>query len=155
MGHIMHSLERKIILPIRQEELWDFVATPVNLNQLTPPELDFKILSDLPERMYNGLTVLYEIKIPIFGRRRWLTEIKHIRDGISFVDEQRLGPYSLWYHYHEVEALDTNQSRMIDRVHYRLPMEPLSRPIHELWVKKMLNDIFDYRSEKLKDLFPS
>lgn len=151
----MHHLERSIELNVSREELWNFVATPVNLNQLTPPELDFKILSELPEQMYNGLTVLYEIRIPLFGRRRWLTEIKHIREGISFVDEQRLGPYRLWYHYHEVQALAADRTRMIDRVHYRLPLEPLSLAVHALWVKGMLSDIFDYRSKKLRELFPN
>ena len=28
--------------------------------------------------MTNGLTILYAIRIPLFGTRRWLTEIKHI-----------------------------------------------------------------------------
>ena len=150
----MHQLHRDIILNVRSDELWDFIATPKNLNQLTPAELDFKILSDIPEHMYNGLTILYEIKIPLLGQRRWLTEIKHIRDGISFVDEQLIGPYKLWYHYHEVKAIGSDRTRMTDRVHYRLPFEPLSRPVHEFWLKNMLEGIFDYRSARLKELFP-
>jgi ligand-binding SRPBCC domain-containing protein len=104
--------------------------------------------------MHNVLTILYEIKIPLFGRKRWLTEIKHIREGVSFVDEQRIGPYKLWYHYHEIESIDATHTRMLDRVHYRLPLEPFSLPVHELWVKKMLSDIFDYRSAKLTEIFP-
>ena len=149
----MHILEREITINRPSETLWEFIATPNNLNLLTPPELDFKILSDLPERMYNGLTVLYEIHIPLFGRKRWLTEIKHIREGVSFVDEQRIGPYSLWYHYHQVEPVGAEQTRMLDRVHYRLPLEPLSSIVHELKVKSMLADIFNYREEKLRELF--
>ena len=149
----MHILERSITINRPSETLWEFIATPSNLNLLTPPELDFKILSDLPETMYNGLTVLYEIRIPLFGRKRWLTEIKHIRAGVSFVDEQRIGPYSLWYHYHQVEAVGAEQTRMLDRVHYRLPLEPLSSIVHQLKVKSMLADIFSYREEKLRELF--
>lgn len=149
----MHILEREITINQPSETLWEFIATPKNLNLLTPPELDFKILSDLPEKMYNGLTILYEIHIPLFGRKRWLTEIKHIREGVSFVDEQRIGPYRLWYHYHQVESLGAEQTRMLDRVHYRLPLEPLSSIVHELKVKSMLADIFNYREEKLRELF--
>lgn len=150
----MHCLEREIVLDISRDALWDFIATPNNLNRLTPPELDFQIKSAVPERMYNGLTILYEITIPLFGKRRWLTEIKHIHEGHSFVDEQRLGPYRFWYHYHEIQPLNRDQCRMIDRVHYRLPLEPLSLPVHELWVKKMLQGIFAYRARQLPLCFP-
>ncbi len=149
----MHKLEQEILLPVASSELWRFIASPNNLNLLTPPRLDFNILSTVPERMYDGLTILYAIRIPFFGHRRWLTEIKHIREGISFVDEQRIGPYRFWYHYHELEAVGAGATRMRDRVHYRLPFEPLSFPVHELLVKKMLRDIFAYRAKKLTALF--
>ena len=147
----MHILERAIQLPVDAASLWDFIATPRNLNDLTPPDLDFRIISAVPERMFDGL---YEIRVPLFGRQRWLTEIKHIRDGISFVDEQRLGPYRLWYHYHEITPLNDTLTRMLDRVHYQLPYGPLGRLVHEVRVKKMLEGIFAYRAERLRALFP-
>jgi len=149
----MHFLEREIILNISQGKLWAFMATPANLNQLTPPELNFQIISELPERMYNGLMIEYRIRIPLFGNWRWLTEIKHIREGEYFVDEQRIGPYRFWHHQHLLEPVAENQTRMIDRVSYRLPFGPAGLLVHELRVKQMLNDIFDYRSKRLKELF--
>lgn len=150
----MHVLEREVRLNVSSQGLWDFIATPMNLNELTPPDLDFRVISKVPQRMYNGLTILYDLRIPLIGRQRWLTEIKHVREGVSFVDEQRIGPYALWYHYHEVEAINDGETRMLDRVHYRLPFEPLSRPVQQFWVGKKLSDIFDYRSERLAQIFP-
>ena len=88
----MHLLEREIILDTDSDKIWEFLSTPINLNELTPPDLHFKILSEVPDKMFNGLTILYEIKIPYFGKQSWLTEIKHIIPGHSFVDEQRRGP---------------------------------------------------------------
>lgn len=149
----MYQLEREQVLNSPAQEVWDFLANPVNLNELTPPDVQFEILSRLPQRMYNGLMIHYSIGIPLFGRRPWLTEIKHIEEGNSFVDEQRRGPYRFWYHYHAVEALAEGRSRMIDSVTYQLPFSFLGRLVHELQVKKMLNDIFDYRSQKLTEIF--
>lgn len=148
----MHLLEREITLNTDPETLWAFLSTPVNLNELTPPELHFKILSDVPDKMYNGLTILYEIEIPVFGNRRWLTEIKHIEEGNYFVDEQRVGPYKLWYHQHRIEASD-NKTRMIDRVCYQLPFGVLGLLVHKLWVRKMLETIFNYRASRLEERF--
>ena len=148
----MHILEREIILDTDPDTLWEFLSTPVNLNDLTPPELHFQILSEVPEKMYNGLTILYEIQIPFFGKRRWLTEIKHIEEGTFFVDEQRVGPYKLWYHQHRIEALD-KKTRMIDRVCYQLPFGVLGLLVHRLWVKNMLETIFSYRTTRLAERF--
>lgn len=149
----MYQLERELVLNAPVQDVWAFLANPVNLNQLTPPDLHFEILSKLPERMYNGLTIHYAIGIPLFGRRLWLTEIKHIEEGLSFVDEQRCGPYRFWYHYHAVEPMADGRTRMIDSVTYQLPFGLLGRFVHEVQVKKMLLGIFDYRSRKLTEIF--
>lgn len=149
----MHLLERDIILDARPDQVWEFLSTPVNLNALTPPGLHFRILSEVPEKMYNGLILLYEIQIPMFGKRRWLTEIKHLREGTFFVDEQRLGPYRLWYHQHRIEGFEAGKTRMFDRVFYQLPYGVLGGLVHELLVKKMLAEIFDYRARRLVELF--
>jgi ligand-binding SRPBCC domain-containing protein len=149
----MHLLERNIVLKTPSGKVWEFLATPLNLNELTPPGLDFKIVSDLPDTMYNGLLIEYEIRIPMFGSHRWLTEIKHIDEGVSFIDEQRVGPYKLWYHQHIIESAPEQQTRMIDRVTYRLPFGPLGLLVHQLKVKQMLADIFDYRTQRLYELF--
>lgn len=149
----MYQLEREQVLNAPTQEVWDFLANPVNLNELTPPDLQFEIQSKLPQRMYNGLMIHYAIGIPLFGRHRWLTEIKHIEEGCSFVDEQRRGPYKFWYHYHAVEAMADNRTRMIDSVTYQLPLGFLGRLVHEVQVKKMLADIFAYRSRKLTEIF--
>ena len=148
----MHILEREIILDTDPETLWAFLSTPVNLNELTPPDLHFQILSKVPPKMYNGLTILYEIEIPVFGKRRWLTEIKHIEEGAFFVDEQRIGPYKLWYHQHRIEPFET-KTRMIDRVCYQLPFGIVGQLVHRLWVKETLEKIFNYRATRLVERF--
>ncbi|GAB4169614.1 MAG: hypothetical protein D6794_12170 [Deltaproteobacteria bacterium] len=150
----MHQLERNLIVNADADKVWAFLATPVNLDRLTPPELRFRILSAVPDTMYDGLLIRYEIGIPLFGRWQWLTEIKHIEPGHSFVDEQRSGPYRFWYHYHAIEATGDGRTRMIDRVTYQLPFGPLGELVHALQVRRMLGDIFDYRAEKLKEIFP-
>ncbi len=118
----------------------------MNLNDLTPPELHFQILSEVPDKMYNGLTILYEIQIPLFGKRRWLTEIKHIEQGTFFVDEQRAGPYKLWYHYHGVEACEGGV-RFTDRVTYEVPFGIFGKLAHALFIRKTLERIFSHREQ--------
>ena len=97
----VYQLNRSQVIETTLEKAWDFIRSPANLNKITPPNMVFKILSDVPKSMYNGLIIRYKIKIPLIGEQNWVSEIKHIKDGESFVDEQKVGPYLFWHHYHE------------------------------------------------------
>ena len=77
------------------DNLWKFISSPKNLSKITPSYMDFKILSKVPNEMYEGLIISYTVK-PILGvKMNWVTEITHIKDKKYFVDEQRKGPYKM------------------------------------------------------------
>ncbi len=148
---MIHTLNRSTIVKAPMTRVWEFIATPKNLNRITPENMAFEILTDLPEVMYDGLLIHYKVKIPLFGRWNWLTEIKQIRTGHSFVDEQRIGPYKFWYHYHEIQPLNEG-TRIIDRVTYQMPLRLLGDIINILVVKDQLKNTFDYREHLFKEL---
>ena len=85
---------------------------------------------------------------------RWLTVIVSIDASSSFVDEQRAGPYQLWHHRHEFEEVEGGVEAR-DIVHYALPFDPLSRPVHDLVVRRQLESIFGYRYQVLAERFGS
>jgi ligand-binding SRPBCC domain-containing protein len=124
--------------------VWAFFATPRNLDELTPPDLRFRIVSAVPTRMYAGQLIEYRIS-PLPGVwLRWLTEIRHVREGEYFVDEQRIGPYRLWYHEHQFESVPGGVM-MTDRVTYEIGWGPLGWLAEKLWVRRQLAYIFAYR----------
>lgn len=147
----MYILERRQLIHTSLEEAWRFLESPANLNTITPADLRFQIISEVPDEMYNGLLIEYRIKIPLFGTRKWLAEIKHIRKLHSFVDEQREGPYSFWYHYHELQPAKSG-TWIIDRVYYAIPFGPIGRILHFLIIRKTLRRIFDYRQNRLIEI---
>jgi len=148
----MYNLIREQALPADKATLWAFISRPENLNKITPDNLGFQIETSLPAEMYNGLLIEYRVKLPILGWQRWVTEIKHIRDGISFVDEMRFGPYAFWYHYHEIEERG-GQVVMHDRVSYKMPFGFLGRIVHAILVRGMLEEIFSFREKEMEQLF--
>ena len=148
----IHTLYREQTIATDLDTAWDFISRPENLNEITPEDMHFEIVSDVPERMRNGLIIEYRIGIPLLGKQLWLSELKHIREHHSFVDEQRIGPYHLWYHYHEIT--ETSEGiRFIDRVHYSLPFGPLGSVAHQFYVKGQLRHIFDYRKVAMERIF--
>ncbi|MGW8193458.1 MAG: SRPBCC family protein [Desulforhopalus sp.] len=147
----IYTLEKEQVVTANLDQTWSFLENPANLNTITPEDLNFSIISPLPETMYNGLIIEYRISIPLFGVKKWIAEIKHIRDKKSFVDEQRLGPYTFWYHYHELNETASGV-RVFDRVNYVMPFGPVGSLLHALFVKKTLDRIFDYRKAKIAEI---
>ena len=145
----MYTLEREQWLAAPPGQVWEFLQNPANLDRITPPDLRFSIVSETPAVMYDGLIIEYRIAIPLLGSHAWITEIKHVSPGRSFVDEQRLGPYRFWYHHHEIEPADGG-TRMRDRVSYQPPFGPLGRLLHPFYIRPTLERIFDYRRQELQ-----
>jgi ligand-binding SRPBCC domain-containing protein len=148
---MIHTLERTQFIPAPIERVWHYFSTPENLNALTPPEMHFEILG-APPAMYQGQLIAYRIRVAPGVRVRWLTEIRHVREGTFFVDEQRASPYRLWYHEHHFTPV-SGGVQMTDRVTYALPFGPLGDLVHTLWVRRTLRRIFDYRNEAVSRLF--
>lgn len=135
------------------EEVWNFISSPKNLKVITPSYMGFDIISNhLPDRMYPGLIVAYKVS-PLLGiRTTWVTEITHVKEGEFFVDEQRIGPYSLWHHQHILEPLPKGVL-MKDIVTYKPPLGILGALANQLIIRKKLNEIFDYRKGVLERIF--
>ncbi len=148
----LHTLRQEQILPITPGQAWAFFSSPGNLNEITPPDLGFEITSPPEPRMREGQIITYRIRIAPFVRVTWVTEIKCVEEGRSFVDEQRFGPYKFWHHRHEFEAVDGGV-RMRDVVRYALPFGPLGSIAHALFVRRRLEWIFAYRKRVLAARF--
>jgi ligand-binding SRPBCC domain-containing protein len=149
---MIYTLQREQTIPASIEDVWDYFATPRNLNEMTPPDMAFEFLHGGDEPMYAGQIIAYKVAILPGARVRWLTQITHVNQSYSFIDEQRAGPYQLWIHEHRFDPLP-NGVHMIDHVTYALPFGPLGDLVHALYVRKRLDYIFDYRREKVKSLF--
>src|SRR5262249_41262021 len=133
------------------EEVFAFFSDARNLEVLTPSWLRLEILPPSPVRIAPGARIRYRLKLyglPI----RWITEIAHWEPPHSFADLQLSVPYHLWHHTHHFEA-ERGGTRMTDEVRYSLPMGILGRLAHSLKVRRDLDRIFDFRYEKIRELF--
>lgn len=140
-------------IPASMEEVWDFISSPKNLKEITPDYMGFDIISDdLPEKMYPGMIIGYKVS-PLLGiKTTWVTEITHVRDMEYFVDEQRIGPYSIWHHQHFIEPIEGGVL-MRDIVTYQPPFGFLGAIMNTLVIKKKLAEIFDYRTKAVEEKY--
>jgi ligand-binding SRPBCC domain-containing protein len=140
-------------LPATISEIWNFISAPSNLKEITPEHMGFVVTSNTAaEKMYPGMIITYKVS-PLLGiKLNWITEITHVKDFEYFVDEQRMGPYSLWHHQHKIEPIDGGVL-MTDIVTYQPPMGILGALANSLIIKKQLQQIFDYRTVALEKKF--
>ncbi len=151
---MIRQLFREQFIPGDPALIWDFFATPRNLDALTPPSLSFAVVGEIPTRMYAGQMIAYRIGILPGVTLRWLTEITHVTAGEFFVDEQRIGPYQIWHHEHRfVRRPDGRGVTMTDRITYDVGWGPPGDLAHALWIGRQLKLIFDYRAQKVAEIF--
>ena len=148
----VYSLYRTQKIPLTLEQAWSFFSTPINLEEITPRFLNFRITSEVPEEIYSGLIITYRIAAVAAVPLTWVTEIKHVERLTRFVDEQRIGPFRFWYHEHDFRPV-ADGIEMTDRVHYVMPWGLLGRLVHTLFIRQRLARIFEFRKDYIDKRF--
>jgi ligand-binding SRPBCC domain-containing protein len=141
------TLERRVWLSQSLAEVFGFCSDAGNLEALRPSWLHFEIVTAEPITMGRGTRIDYRLRLhgaPV----RWQADITEWEPPHRFVDEQLQGPYRLWVHEHTFEERDGGTLAR-DVVLYAVPGGWL---IPELFVKRDLQRVFDYREAELREL---
>ncbi|MBC2846186.1 SRPBCC family protein [Winogradskyella flava] len=148
----IYTLHKCQKLPITLDEAWSFLCDPSNLSKLTPSEMNMAIVSGADRPMFAGQVLQYSVT-PLPGfKTKWVSEITQYEDKKYFVDDQLYGPYAFWHHKHFVHEIEGGVE-MEDIIDYKVPFGILGQLVHPFLVKPKLEQIFDYRTKKLEELF--
>jgi ligand-binding SRPBCC domain-containing protein len=143
-----HIFETELWLPVAREKVFPFFANACNLEILTPPWLNFHVITPGEIPMRVGALIDYQIRIHGFPVR-WRTEITAWNPPFNFADEQRRGPYRRWTHTHTFVEKDGG-TLCRDHVIYAVPGGAL---VNYLFVRRDVQKIFAYRTGALKKRF--
>ena len=142
------TLHAELWLPRSRDQVFPFFAEARNLETLTPPWLNFEVLTPAPIVMRPGALIDYRIRVhgmPI----GWRTEVVEWTPPHRFVDVQLRGPYTLWHHTHTFEERNGG-TLCIDDVRYRPRGGAL---MNWLFVRRDVQRIFAYRQQRLREMF--
>jgi len=145
---MLYSLKSEVWVPRCKEEVFDFFSRAQNLQTLTPPWLHFSILSPAPIEMKIGARIRYQLRLHGFPLR-WESEVTAWEPPYRFVDEQLKGPYRKWVHEHFFQE-HAEGTRICDTVRYSALGGPL---VNRLFVAPDLNRIFEFRRQKVSEIF--
>lgn len=148
-----HRLYKEQQLNCDIETAWNFFSAANNLSVITPPDMKFTVLTKLKnDEIFEGMIIDYTVSPLLNIPLGWQTEITQVDFQTSFTDFQQKGPYKLWNHFHEF--IQNEDGVLIkDTVDYELPLGFLGEIAHKFFVKKKLENIFDFRHEVLEVMF--
>ncbi len=129
-------------------EVFAFFSNPYNLENITPPLLQFKIEKLTSGAVREGSEIDYRLKIhgiPV----KWKTLILNWQENRSFMDTQLKGPYSVWHHTHQFYPVK-NGTLMVDTIHYKVPFGIIGNQFLEPFIRKDIDNIFSFRREYIK-----
>lgn len=138
-------------VPLQRQEVFPFFAKAENLETITPPWLNFRIVKKSSSSVENGTQIDYRLKIhgiPV----RWTSVIKNWRPFHSFVDEQLRGPYTKWHHTHFFEDVPGG-TLLTDQVVFRNPGWFLGKILLNPLVRSDVEQIFSHRQKVIRDLY--
>lgn len=148
----IYQLYRQQTLTMSVQDAWSFFSSPYHLNDITPDFFHVTITSKVPEKIYAGLMISYQMKA-VFGiPMNWLSEVSHCDEPKRFVYEQRIGPFKFWSH----EVCLTEQQNGIlleDIMFYAMPLGWLGQLINRVLIADKLERIFDTRHAYLQSKF--
>ena len=149
---MVRTLYRKTVLNKPIEEVFNFFKTAQNLNLITPPDLNFTILTPTPFEIQEETIIDYSLKIHGWTIK-WQTKITRFDPPYFFVDDQVKGPYKKWTHHHYFSRITNSVTEMEDKVLFKVPGGPFEFLVYYLFVKKKLAKIFGYRQQVCEDIF--
>jgi len=143
-----YELRTRLFIARDLHTTFAFFADAGNLQRITPPWLDFAILTPQPIAMHAGARIDYRIRlhgVPV----RWRTVIADWDPPHRFVDRQIRGPYLEWHHAHTFTP-EGEGTLVADTVRYR----PIGGAlVHRLFVQRDLERIFRFRQEEILRVF--
>lgn len=144
------SFNSEIWLPNNIDGIFAFFADARNLQAITPAWVHFEILTKDPIVIQPGSLIDYRLRIRGIPWR-WQTRIDVWEPPHRFIDSQLKGPYRLWRHEHLFVSSGAG-TKCTDHVEYAVAGGSL---VDRLLVRPDVEKIFDFRREKLKQLFPN
>ena len=142
-GRGVFRFRAEALVPATLERTFAFFSNAANLERLTPPWVNFRILTPLPVVMRDGLEIDYRIAIhgvPV----PWRSRIDVWEPGKRFVDRQLWGPYRWWRHEHRFEKAASG-TRVIDEIEFVPRWRWVSGPL----VRRDVARIFAFRQQAL------
>jgi len=146
----MPVFERTTTIPRPPAEVFEFLCNPANLIEVTPPDLNMRLVEG-PKRLALGAQIVLQTRRWGFAQRI-VSKIIAFETDRQITDEQIEGPFKKWVHTHLLEESGAGTC-MTDRIDFEAPSGLLGLVFTQEAIEGELEEMFQYRTEKFAELF--
>src|SRR5438132_1083397 len=148
----MPVFERTTLIPRPSAEVFAFLCNPANLSQVTPPDLNMRLV-EAPAQLALGAQIVLQTRRWGFAQRI-VSKVTAFETNRLLADEQIEGPFKKWIHTHLLEEA-AGGTRMTDRIEFEAPGGLLGLVFTQDAIEGELQELFEYRTQKFEELFGS
>lgn len=147
----MASFETSVRLRAPIDEVFDFLARPANVKEISSPKLGLSF-TDAPEVVTAGCKV--EFKVQNLGLVQEMTHEFSVVESPNVIQEIQIkGPLKMWVHDHLFEATPAGGVTVIDRIAFEPPSGLMGMMVTADRLIEQLEEGFDHRYMRLEELF--
>lgn len=146
----MYHFEKSVAINCSVEKAFAFHTDTNNLKLISPSSVKTEIIRiELPMVLNSEV----ELNITQYGifKSYWKVKITRYVQNKVIGDFMVKGPFKHWYHEHIFEMKD-GKTIMTDKVDYSLPLGFLGNIAHILFVKRLIQKMFEYRHRRTKSV---
>ncbi len=142
----MAEFEYQSTIAASPEEVYAWHTRPGGFERLIPPWERIEVVARTGG-VEDGSRWDIRIRRGPF-RMRWVAVHEQCVPGREFTDRQASGPFRRWEHRHRFEP-DGDGCRMIDSIHYELPLGAVGRFFAGKFIQRQLARTFRWRHERV------
>lgn len=147
----MPMFESRTPLKATQEQVFEFILRPANLQAIAPPETQFVFVQP-PEVIELGSRLT--CKVQAYGVVQQLSyEIVELVPPHQFREEMVEGPLRLWLHDYIVEPNAAGGVTLINRIEFEPPGGLMGLIVTPNKILEALEDGFHHRGQQLQKVF--
>ena len=130
----MPVFERTTTIPRPPAEVFEFLCNPANLIEVTPPDLNMRLVEG-PKRLALGAQIVLQTRRWGFAQRI-VSKITAFETDRQITDEQIEGPFKKWVHNHLLEENGGgyDENGFVFQAPATLPEFDGNHPVFGVWV---------------------
>ena len=146
----MSIIEKSVTIAAPIEAVFDFHTDTNNLRLISPPWIAANVVRQEGE----GKGKIIELRIIQFGvfPSRWHVSIDEFERPFRITDLMLSGPMKYFRHTRHLTQPCASLTELVDHVEYVLPFGAIGRIADKLSVHQMMDQMFEYRHKKTKEI---
>lgn len=146
----MTIIESSVVIAAPIEAVFDFHTDTDNLGLISPPWMKSKLIRESG----SGEGKMLELQVMQYNifPSKWIVKIEEFDRPFRITDLMISGPMKYFRHSRTFSQPCASLTQMVDHLEYEVPFGFIGKIADNISIKKMMEQMFEYRHQKTKEI---